>query len=184
MKLFVTSDTHFNHTNIIKYCNRPFADVGEMNETLIRNWNNVVDDEDFVIHCGDFGLGKMDKLPSLIQRLNGHKILVVGNHDKSANWYMDNGFDYACNEPLILYDKAINFTYIFSHYPPTSFYPQHYYFYGHIHNNTALDVHSPLNNARCICCDRTDFTPLILGDVDFKSDYHQNMIQVDLTLKK
>lgn len=56
-RVFFTSDTHFNHTNIIRFCNRPFKDVSHMNETIISNWNRVVGPEDIVFHLGDFCLG-------------------------------------------------------------------------------------------------------------------------------
>ena len=56
-RLFFTSDTHFNHTNILQYCNRPFKIVDQMNETIITNWNNVVEPDDIVFHLGDFCLG-------------------------------------------------------------------------------------------------------------------------------
>lgn len=56
-RVFFTSDTHFNHTNIIRFCERPFERVDEMNEKLIDNWNSVVSPEDFVFHLGDFCLG-------------------------------------------------------------------------------------------------------------------------------
>ena len=55
--IWFTSDTHFSHCNIIKYCNRPFKDVDEMNKILIQNWNNVVRPDDIVWHLGDFALG-------------------------------------------------------------------------------------------------------------------------------
>ena len=48
-RIFVTSDTHFSHVNIIKYCNRPYASVEEMNNALIDNWNSVVKNDDLVI---------------------------------------------------------------------------------------------------------------------------------------
>ena len=56
-RVFFTSDTHFNHTNIIRFCNRPFKDVTHMNETIIANWNSVVGPDDIIFHLGDFCLG-------------------------------------------------------------------------------------------------------------------------------
>lgn len=49
-KVFFTSDTHFYHGNIIRFCNRPFKDVEVMNETIISNWNNTVGQDDIVFH--------------------------------------------------------------------------------------------------------------------------------------
>lgn len=79
---FWISDTHFGHKNIIEYCDRPFKSVSHMNETLIENWNNVVSDEDTVYHLGDVALGPWDEWDGILTRLNGRKILVVGNHDR------------------------------------------------------------------------------------------------------
>jgi calcineurin-like phosphoesterase family protein len=79
---FFTSDTHFGHQNIIKYCNRPFDSVDHMNEMLIHNWNSVVHEEDLVFHLGDVALGPWEAWNSILTRLNGTKILVVGNHDR------------------------------------------------------------------------------------------------------
>lgn len=79
MQLWVTSDTHFGHENIIKYCSRPFTDAHEMDEMLILYWNTLVKPEDHVYHLGDVAMAK----PFLkqVKRLNGHKRLVMGNHD-------------------------------------------------------------------------------------------------------
>lgn len=79
--LFLTSDFHHNHANIIKYCSRPFKNVEEMNESLISKWNQKVPQGSTVIHFGDFSFSQEDfkKIP---QRLNGNIIWVKGNHDK------------------------------------------------------------------------------------------------------
>lgn len=81
MKTFFTSDTHFGHVNIIKYCNRPFTSVEEMDNTLIHNWNAIVRPEDTVYHLGDFAVGGGPAAPYL-RRLNGTIHFCLGNHDK------------------------------------------------------------------------------------------------------
>jgi len=80
--IYFTSDTHFFHNNIIKACNRPFASVEEMNDGLIKNWNNTVSPKDTIYHLGDFAFCKGDKAIEVVKQLNGHKHLVFGNHDK------------------------------------------------------------------------------------------------------
>lgn len=77
---YLTSDNHFWHANVIKYCNRPYYSVEEMNEAMIYNWNSVVKPEDTIYCLGDFSFaGRSVELYS--SRLNGNKILVPGNHD-------------------------------------------------------------------------------------------------------
>ena len=88
-----TSDTHFNHKNIIKYCNRPFSSVEEMNDTMISNWNQLVKPEDTIFHLGDFAFGRSESIKSILSSLNGRKILVLGNHDRSLQRMRDLGFD-------------------------------------------------------------------------------------------
>ena len=80
--LFFTSDTHFGHENIIKFCNRPFANAKEMNETLINNWNRVVGPDDTIFHLGDFAFGGSYLWNNMLDRLNGHIHLIIGNHDR------------------------------------------------------------------------------------------------------
>jgi calcineurin-like phosphoesterase family protein len=81
-KIWFTSDQHFGHDNIIKYCNRPFSSVDEMNRILIQNYNSVVNFDDTVYFIGDVGFMQVDQLLAILSRLNGNKILIFGNHDK------------------------------------------------------------------------------------------------------
>lgn len=81
MRYFFTSDTHFGHANIIKYCNRPFDNVEEMNEGLIEKWNAKVSSGDTVFHLGDVAFGNEEIAASLVKQLNGEIHLIRGNHD-------------------------------------------------------------------------------------------------------
>lgn len=80
-KIFLTSDTHWNHKNIILYCQRPFETVEEMNESLITNWSNTVPKDGIVFHLGDFALGGSSAWLDILPRLNGQIHLILGNHD-------------------------------------------------------------------------------------------------------
>ena len=73
-KIYFISDTHFNHKNIIKYCNRPFKDVEEMNKVLIENWNNTVTDFNTIFHLGDVALTNESEMKEIISKLKGKKI--------------------------------------------------------------------------------------------------------------
>jgi calcineurin-like phosphoesterase family protein len=77
--IYFTSDTHFGHKNIIKYCKRPFGGVEEMDEEMVSRWNAVVRDRDTVYHLGDFGMGR--GVADVVNRLKGKIMLVPGDHD-------------------------------------------------------------------------------------------------------
>ena len=82
--IFLTSDTHFNHNNLIGMCPESrghFSNVEEMNETIIQNWNEIVPLDGIVYHLGDLCMGKAEDIPNILERLNGHIILIRGNHD-------------------------------------------------------------------------------------------------------
>jgi calcineurin-like phosphoesterase family protein len=81
--IFFTSDTHFGHHNIIKYCGRPFKDANDMNESFIRNWNSVVGVDDDVYHLGDVSFMSKQQTINIIKKLNGRIYLVSGNHDRN-----------------------------------------------------------------------------------------------------
>ena len=79
---YFTADLHFGHANIIRYCARPFASVAEMDETLVANWNAVVAADDEVWVLGDVAMGPIDEGLAKVGLLQGHKVLVAGNHDR------------------------------------------------------------------------------------------------------
>lgn len=87
-KIYLISDTHFDHSNIIDYCNRPFRrpnksrDVESMNRTIVSNWNRTVGQNDIVFFLGDLVYGRGSKSPGYwLSRLNGWKIMIRGSHD-------------------------------------------------------------------------------------------------------
>ncbi len=84
MATFFTADTHFGHTNIIRYCGRPFESKEEHDETMIKNWNSVVTSRDHVYHLGDVGFGEPSDLYRVLERLHGKIYLIKGNHDGPA----------------------------------------------------------------------------------------------------
>ena len=156
MRVFIISDTHFGHEAIIRYCNRPFTSVEEMDQIMIKRWNETVSNNDIVIHLGDFSFYGKDKTREIIQKLNGKKILIMGNHDNySEQFYRDAGFHTVSRFPII-YD---NF-YMLSH-APLQLTETTCYFncYGHVHNDNKF-----VDNAtsRCYSVERTGYRPVLL----------------------
>lgn len=82
MNVWFVSDTHFGHSRVIEYSNRPFSSVEEMDEAMIENWNEVVKPGDLVYHLGDFSFYPEAKSVTIASRLAGNRYLVYGNHDK------------------------------------------------------------------------------------------------------
>lgn len=89
-KIFLTSDLHFSHANIIKYAQRPFQDVEHMNESLIANWNAKVSQGDSVYVLGDFCFSPFPE--PIFRRLAGQKFLIKGNHDRRETTLLPWGF--------------------------------------------------------------------------------------------
>lgn len=80
--LWLISDTHWGHKNIIEYSKRPFSSIEDMDEALIKNWNALVQPNDDVWHLGDFAFMKYMQFTTVLRRLNGKINVVLGNHDK------------------------------------------------------------------------------------------------------
>jgi calcineurin-like phosphoesterase family protein len=81
-KLWFTSDNHFGHANVIKFCARPFLNVDHMDQDMISRWNAVVKNDDTVFHLGDFAFKGVKTIEKYVNQLNGKIILIRGNHDE------------------------------------------------------------------------------------------------------
>lgn len=130
--LFFTSDSHWWHTNIIKYCNRPFSSIEEMNEKLVQYWNETISKDDIVFHLGDFAFCGPTKVREIKEQLNGKIILIKGNHDYDSTLKLfDNVFD------QLLLNLNGDLVYL-NHYPFASFPENYYQLLGHIHSNSNI----------------------------------------------
>ena len=173
MKIYIISDTHFNHNNIIDYCNRPFKDINEMNNTIIDNWNKTVKNDDIVYHLGDFFLGSKFDLKDIVDRLNGTIYLIRGNHDRlTVKSYEDCGIVVLKNAPIIMDDYKI----VLSHRPlPDTMIKDGYInIHGHIHQNKLEDTYDNTlfdkNKHINVSCDVLNFKPILLEDLLKESD--------------
>lgn len=119
--VWFTSDLHFGHANVIKFCNRPYKDTKEMNEGLIENWNKRVRKRDHVYVLGDFASCGLNEQANILKRLNGYKILITGNHDRSAHKMLNAGFDEVReNCQIKLVDKQVYLSH-FPYHPMTTY---------------------------------------------------------------
>ena len=161
MKNFVTSDPHLGHENIIKYCNRPFKDVDEMDKTIIRNWNGMVTDEDTVYCLGDlaFGKGSKEKLKLYLPILKGRIILILGNHDhETVAWYKRYGIEEVHGGEYWKYKPYV----LLSHRPYPTKHP-YINIHGHIHNNPQyIEPKSVYVN---VSMEVTNYTPIDLDEL-------------------
>lgn len=139
MTIFFTSDTHFLHNNIIPLENRPFDGLGDMEDTIVQNWNNVVTNDDTIFHIGDFVLGNFAKWKGILPKLNGQKTLVQGNHDSSkvVKRLLNEGYLHELHEVGVKL-KIEGFILWLSHYPmEIGHRPKMYNLHGHIHSKPS-----------------------------------------------
>lgn len=149
MKTWFTSDLHFGHNNIIKFCpdTRPFADANDMDEKLIAKWNSQVAPNDVVYIVGDVFFHKANKAQAIMDRLNGTIHLVFGNHDYMIKKNPDllNRFASA-QDYLVLHLEGIEV--VLFHFPIFEWYNMHrgaFHLFGHVHGaatvpGRAMDV--------------------------------------------
>jgi calcineurin-like phosphoesterase family protein len=143
---FYTADTHFGHALMLSAtaCARPFSDTSEMDEFLIDGWNAAVRPGDIIYHLGDFafGLGNEARVRSVFRRLNGRKILILGNHDYDRQNRVHpviGGLGW--EDVTQQYETTDEGQRVFlSHYAQRTWPGQHkgaFHFYGHSHGKLA-----------------------------------------------
>jgi calcineurin-like phosphoesterase family protein len=162
-KIYVTSDQHFNHFNIIAMCNRPFKNAEEMNKEMIKRWNQLIDKDDTVFILGDFAFGNKQIITDIVNKLNGFKHLILGNHDRhNLVWYEGMNFK-SINRYSILYENK----WIMSHIPITNIDIEQtpfMYLYGHIHSKSNEILKA--KNSYCVCVEGSNYTPILLTDIE------------------
>lgn len=171
--VFFTSDLHFRHGNIIKYCSRPFESVQEMNHALIQHWNKTINENDIVFILGDFAFADKPKWRQLLNALHGEKYLILGNHDREED-IPEECFTAICDIAQIsIYDEELEgfATFIATHYPLATWAginKGHFNIHGHIHSTpdlsgTGFDIQIAKNapwNQYDVGIDRNDYTPI------------------------
>ena len=137
---YYISDTHWSHANVIKFDNRPFNSIEEMDKALIDNWNSVVTDKDTVYILGDMFWCKGDEAIKILEQLKGRKRLIKGNHCRIHDNKFKKHF-----EKITEYDEIDDNgrKVILCHYPILCF-KNHFYgwyhLYGHVHNSFEWDM--------------------------------------------
>ena len=183
MKNYYISDLHLGHTNCLEFDNRPFHTCEEQDKVITENWNKIVTPKDHVYILGDVSWYKRDKTQELLGCLNGHKHLIIGNHDRDIlKW----------NEVIELFDEVCHYKelkdegkhVVLSHYPIPCFNRHHYgayHFYGHVHVSTEYDMMKEIQKQMVELYDKPcnmfnvgvmipymDYTPRTLKEIDEK----------------
>ena len=175
-RIFYIADMHFGHKNILKYDKRPFADTEQMDEEIIRRWNERVCDDDNVYVLGDAFFKGEERSIEIMKRLNGHKRLIRGNHDRN------NGKLLKLWESVSEYEeiKDGGHLVVLSHYPMMFYDHQHdgaVMLYGHVHNTREwelvekwqqellqMDIPARIINVGCMM-DYMDYAPKTLDEL-------------------
>ena len=184
--LFLTSDLHFGHRNVINFCNRPFADVKEMSEKLIENWNSVVTNNDIVFVLGDtFWFNDSRTIKKVLEQLNGKEIYILpGNHcDFDAYHRVDDPRIHLCQDIVCLWLTSADFERRHWHRKTMEIWMSHYpmmtwphrengafQLFGHIHSQPGktegVDQDLALHwNQADVGSDYWEWKPVLFEDV-------------------
>lgn len=197
-RMWLTSDSHWSHSNILKYCVRPWDTVEEMNQALIDNWNSVVGPDDHVYHLGDFCFGNVEKWNAILEPgvLNGHIHLILGNHDPTRlyrNGVNIGRFSEITYQKLLFVD---GWTVYLNHFPFLDFSNNLDYkvisLNGHVHyngltngtlNDEKIKMFQP--NQYDVGVDNNNYTPISWEQVIEKIKYQiENNVNMSCWYKK
>ena len=154
---WIIADTHFFHANIGRYCDRPDG----WQETIIENWNRLIQPDDVVFHVGDLALGKKENIKGLVPLLNGKLYLMRGNHDRRSNaFYRRLGITLVPDPYRMNHPSGLKL--IFSHRPILPVDPAMLNLHGHIHNSPAPELGPRHFN---LCVEVRDYRPWRLGGI-------------------
>ena len=183
--IYFTSDTHFYHTSSISHYSRPFVGVEDMNNQLVENWNKDVKPDDEVYIIGDFLNGSGQQANQILEKLNGVKYLIKGNHDE---YLEDKEFNKEhfrwVKEYFILKYKGRNF--VLFHYPIfewQGFFKKDYHIYGHVHNQLSYRNQKERFNvlskyAVNVCVDVCRFKPVSIDSIIEKTEKKKSPIEL------
>lgn len=169
--IWVTSDTHFGHHNIIDYCDRPFKNAQHMNEMILNLWNETVKPGDKVYHLGDVyfsGNFGNDYWKEFFPKLNGKKRLILGNHDSGedqilrANFKKMNSWQQFGEHGLLLTHVPVHPSSLketFRNNKKQKWMNIH----GHTHLNGEPD--GDTKNYKCVCVELTNYKPVHIEEL-------------------
>jgi calcineurin-like phosphoesterase family protein len=165
--IYFTSDLHLDHANVIKFCDRPFAHVDQMNSALIKNWNGIVAPNDDVWVNGDFCFGDFDKWQMYCNMLKGNKFLIRGNHDRLQDGQIIKAGFSAVYDLHVL--KHNHQKYVLCHYAMRTWPSSHkgsFHLYGHSHGDIpdyglSFDVGVDANDFKPVSIDQVDQRMLV-----------------------
>ncbi|MEF2550932.1 DUF433 domain-containing protein [Aurantimonas sp. A2-1-M11] len=161
-EIFFTADTHYGHRGIIEMCQRPFFDVEDMDEGLVRRWNDRVRKNDAVYHLGDFAMkSTAERCTEIFGRLNGRKHLIIGNHDRlkvrNLPWASQP------QDRILLRHPDEKLPLVLDHYALRTWPGVHYgaiHLYGHSHGNLQ-----GIGRSVDVGVDVWDFQPVTLDEI-------------------
>lgn len=172
--IYFTSDFHIGHQNILRFDQRPFENLEQMHQTLIKNWNNVVEDEDTVFYLGDLSWGKPEYTKWFIHQLKGKIRYILGNHDRMRDIVNLGRFEsiHEYGTEISIVDKDSNRgrqDIVLSHYPFYVWNKHHhgaFMLHGHSHGS-LVKKNDPIYERKImdVGCNMTNYTPISYGEV-------------------